>query len=196
MWIYTQTPFPMMNTTSSALKDIIVNLKGGTMVNLTTLAEIKVAKKWGFGKVERLCKMSTQVGCNYERSVNTRLERKGEETTFESGHLPWGKWETFNRIIVHNDKYYARFYLTANHNAEILYLVDGEIATKEQSEIIAKYDNLFNSYSAKQAEHGLTEKQVIPYNPRIEDIVSLSAEGETYKNTEKVLATSVATATR
>jgi hypothetical protein len=170
----------MKLVSNSQLVDIIANLKGGTMVNLFTRTRLTIPAKWGLFKVERLCKMSTQVGCSYERSVNTRLEKIGADANFKTGHLPWGKWEVLNRIITYKGEHYARFYLTANNNAEVLYLVNGRPATSSETEVIQMYDNLFKSYSAKQANYGLTERQVIPYNPKVADIVSLSAEGETY----------------
>ena len=67
----------MRQITPLSLISVLANIKGGTMVYLTSLTDVDVPKRYGFGKVQKFCRQSLQVGCSYENSVNNKLERKG-----------------------------------------------------------------------------------------------------------------------
>ena len=173
----------MMQITPLALMGILANIKGGTMVYLTTLTTIDVPT---IGKVQKYCKQSIQVGCSYENSVNNKLAKEGFSRNFRSGRLPWGRWHIFNRVITHKGNFYARFYKTNNANEKVTYIVNGREATPQEVEFIKFYD--VESFSEKQSRYGLTElkKQSRVRNYQFETILSLSADGETYKVSNEV----------
>ena len=170
----------MRQITQLPLISVLANLKGGTMVYLTSLTDVDVPFYYCLGKVQKFCRQSVQVGCSYENSVNNRLERKGFNRAFRSSHLPWGRWLILNRIIEHRGKYYARFYKTANSNPQIVYLVNGRAATPREARIIKMYDSL-RTFSRRQSMYGLSRmEQTNVRNYELTNIISISAEGETY----------------
>ena len=170
----------MRQITPLSLISVLANLKGGTMVYLTSLTDVDVPFYHCLGKVQKFCRQSMQVGCSYENSVNNRLERKGFNRAFRSSHLPWGRWLILNRIIEHRGKYYARFYKTANSNPQIVYLVNGRVATPREVRIIKRYDSLY-TFSHRQNQYGLSRmEQINVRNYELTNIISISAEGETY----------------
>ena len=170
----------MRQITPLSLISVLANLKGGTMVYLTSLTDVDVPFYYCLGKVQKFCRQSVQVGCSYENSVNNRLERKGFNRAFRSSYLPWGRWLILNRIIEHRGKYYARFYKTANSNPQIVYLVNGRVATPREARIIKMYDSL-RTFSRRQSMYGLSRmEQTNVRNYDLTNIISISAEGETY----------------
>lgn len=170
----------MRQITPLSLISVLANIKGGTMVYLTSLTDVDVPKRYGFGKVQKFCRQSLQVGCSYENSVNNKLERKGLQRTFHSAPLRWGRWFILNRVITHRGKYYGRFYKTANSNPQIIYLIDGRVATPRETEIIKMHDSL-TTFSQRQSQHGLSaSEQTNVRNYDITHIISISADGETY----------------
>ena len=175
----------MRQITPLSLISVLANLKGGTIVYLTSLTDVDVPFYYCLGKVQKFCRQSVQVGCSYENSVNNRLERKGFNRAFRSSHLPWGRWLILNRIIEHRGKYYARFYKTANSNPQIVYLVNGRVATPREARIIKMYDSL-RTFSRRQSMYGLSRmEQTNVRNYELTNIISISAEGETYNVVRK-----------
>ena len=170
----------MRQITPLSLISVLANLKGGTMVYLTSLTDVDVPFYYRLGRVQKFCRQSMQVGCSYENSVNNKLKRKGLGGAFRSSHLPWGRWFILNRIIEHRGKYYARFYKTANSNPQIVYLVNGRVATPREVRIIKQYDSLY-TFSRRQSMFGLSRmEQTNVRNYELTNIISISAEGETY----------------
>lgn len=182
----------MRQITPLTLISVLANLKGGTMVYLTSLTDVDVPFQYRLGRVQKFCRQSMQIGCSYENSVNNKLERKGFSRSFRSSRLRWGRWFILNRIIEHRGKYYARFYKTANSNPQIVYLVDGRVATPREVAIIKRYDSLY-TFSNRQNWYGLSRtEQTNVRNYELTNIISISAEGETYN----VMREQSATATR
>ena len=53
------------------------NIKGGTLVTLTTLTSVQIDDFRIHGKVLKWCRQTMQVGVSYEKAINTRLDRIG-----------------------------------------------------------------------------------------------------------------------
>lgn len=157
------------------------NIKGGTLVTLTTLTSVQMDDFRIHGKVLKWCRQTMQVGVSYENAINTRLGRIGFDKSFKSDSLPYGRWVIPNRVIKHNGQYYGRFYPVNNDNKKVCYFIDGRIATARESEIISNYEIYVKPYSTKQARYGLTENQVNLRNYRFDSILELNAEGKSYK---------------
>ena len=179
----------MKQITKTDLVGLLSNIKGGTMVYLSTLTTIELPKYLNMGKVQKYCKQSIQVGCTYENCVNNKLGRLGLDRNFVTQSLKWGRWFIFNRVIVHRGMFYARFYKTANANEQIAYFVNGRQATPQEIEIIKVYDGSFKDFSQKQSRYGLTTDQVRVRNYHIENILSISTSGEVYNVVKEQVAT-------
>ena len=110
----------MRQITPLSLISVLANLKGGTMVYLTSLTDVDVPFQYRLGRVQKFCRQSMQIGCSYENSVNNKLERKGLSRSFRSSRLRWGRWFILNRIIEHRGKYYEWTYFLDTYNNAII----------------------------------------------------------------------------
>lgn len=69
----------MRQITPLSLISVLANLKGGTMVYLTSLTEVDVPFHYCLGKVQKFCRQSMQVGCSYvEKSVSSGVNTEPE----------------------------------------------------------------------------------------------------------------------
>ena len=168
----------MEKITTTELMNVLANVKGGEIVNLTSLTEIEVPY---FGIVRKWCKQNIQIGSSYENSVNNRLAKLGMSRNFRTSGLRWGRWHIANRIITHNGNYYARFFKIPNANAKVMYFINGRQANIFETVIIRRYDNGRGVYSARQARYGLTDGQTQVRCYDIKHILALSADGKTYE---------------
>lgn len=158
----------------ATLFDILADINAGSFVSVVSVTEPKLLKRgnpYNGMKVEKITKAVLQYGYSYENAVNNRIA-EGEE--FKADELPWGEWvEGFeNKILMHKGELYARFYEKKNDHREVIYLINGQIATEEQVAIIKQFTPKSNS--KKQEEVGLEyEEQVKPRTYKFSSIVSL-----------------------
>ena len=170
-----------MNT--KELAQMLINLNGATICNLTYITDAKLLKRGNplkDCKVDKIESLVCQFGYNYQNSVNNRLEKQGDEREFVADSLPWGKWIVVNKIIEHNGELYARFYVMQGGKREVLYLVNNEIATSAQVEVIKQFTPA-RKESNRQAESGLTENQCKPFTINLKNVISLKVNGEEYR---------------
>ena len=165
----------------------LANLSNGTFVSVISATEPKLLKRGNplaGVKVVKLTKAVLQFGYSYENAVNNRIE--GD---FEAEGLPWGSWvKGFeNKIIEHNGELYARFYEKKNDHREVIYLVNGEIASDEEIAIIKQFTP--KSYSNRQAEVGIEDyaDQVKPRTYKFSSIVSLKCGAIGYQRAIEVV---------
>lgn len=142
----------------------IKNLKGCKLAHIEYTSVVKLPKKLGItGTVTKFVSGSVQLNYNYQNAVNNRLEKSGESRDFVADKLPWGEWETPNKVILHKGNYYLRYYAHKNSGMQVTYFVDDRMTTTEELAIINTYNQSKVKGSAKQEAHGLnTEDQVIP----------------------------------
>lgn len=170
------------------LFDILANINAASFVSVISATEPKLLKRGNplaGAKVVKLTKAVLQFGYSYENAVNNRTEEE-----FKAEGLPWGKWvEGFeNKILEHNGELYARFYEKKNDHREVIYLVNGEIASEEEVAIIKQFTP--KSYSNRQAEVGIEEyaDQVKPRTYKFSSIVGLKCGTiEYHKESEMVV---------
>lgn len=162
--------------------EVFSKLRGGTMVNLTSITPID-ARAIGLGWVKKYCKQSIQIGCNYENAVNIRLKEQGLMPTFKASSLPFGQWIVPNRVLEYQGRVYCRFYKTRNCNADYKYIINGRLATAEETALIdAKCTEEDMTEIFRQSAYGLRgERFVKVRNYRIDHIIGMSAEGKRYE---------------
>lgn len=169
--------------TESQFLEYLNNVKGCQFVNVIALTDADMNKGRGknknpyYGRVKKFTITRMQFGYNYVNAVNNRLEKEGKERTYTGEKLPWGKWETFNKIIKHDGAYYIRTYNVPKHIGHTCYFLDGERLTCEQVEEIKPFLKE-DSFSQKQAEAGLEEeRQVKPKNYKFSSLVGITING-------------------
>ena len=142
--------------TESQFVDYLNNVKGCQFVNVMALTDADMNKGRGknknpyYGRVKKFSVVRMQFGYNYVNAVNNRLEKEGKERTYTGEKLPWGKWETFNKIIKHDGNYYIRTYNVPKHIGHTYYLLDGERVTPEQLAEIKPYIKEDDGFCQKQ----------------------------------------------
>ena len=164
------------------LYNILSNLKGCQFASIITLTEVKIPKKWGIvGVVTKRYEGEVQLNYTYENAVNNRLEKQGDERTFEAAPLQWGEWEIFNKIITHKGARYLRYYgCNTTKKPKVEYFINGRSATAEESEIIKAYEVSKRKPSARQSAEGLNTNQVVARVVAFENVQYLKVGGQTY----------------
>lgn len=159
--------------------DAIVAVRGCQFANLVYLADGGIPQYvLGKGtKVTKLVHTDAQIGYSYENAVNNRLEKQGNERTFEAEPLPWGTWEIANKVITHKGERYLRYYVPANADIKSVWFVDGKIATAEEFAKIMAYLTAKKKGSNRQAEVGLLDNQVVAKAIKFSNILRLAVNG-------------------
>ena len=119
-----------------------------------------------------------KVNFDYEKAVNNRLEKQGDERCFEAEPLKWGKWLIPNKVITHKGANYLRYYVPANADISSVWFINGKIATAEEFAKIMAYLQSKDKTSHRQAEAGLVENQVVPRTIKFDSILRLTMNGE------------------
>ena len=170
----------------ATLINLLANTKGATICTLVT-ATIPTMRKTAnpfIGRVKKIVKGQMQFGYDYENAVNNRLKAQGLEPNFSAQSRKWGKWIIPNKVAENNGEYYLRFYtITNNTKTEVVWLIDGRVATESEVEQIKSFIPAKSS-SNTQAQAGLTEHQVEPREYKASSIIGITINGETYKVTE------------
>lgn len=163
------------------LFDFVSEIKGCQFATIETLTSLdKLPKKLGLGVVTKHSKRQVQINYSYQNAVNNRLQKQGNDNTFQTEPLRWGQWVKGqeNKIITHNGEYYLRVYTYKGASVQNTYFVNGNLATAEQVKIITEWEKSQHKPSARQAENGLTENQVQPSSPKFSNILSLKVNNE------------------
>ena len=185
--------YTMQTIKTTDILSVLSTISNGTFVGVHSLTEPKMRKTnnpFNGHKVQKMTIQTMQYGYSYENAVNNRI---GSEETFVAEPLKWGEWLIPNKVITHKGKLYARFYKVDNDTKpNVMYLVDGIIATEEEEEVIKSF-LVAPSTSNRQAEVGLTTHQVKPRDFAFDSIIGLAINGEMY-NVEKAEEVEVATA--
>ena len=165
----------------------IETLKGCKIANIQYVAEEKLPKYVGLGKVEKKVSTNVQINYSYENAVNNRLEKNGLARTFKTESLPWGTWEVVNKIIAHKGEKYLRTYSIKGEIPQIEYFVNGVPATPQEVATIKAY-LASKSASAKQSANGLSDNQVTPRNVKFSNILYLKCGNILYNKSTNAAA--------
>ena len=141
--------------------------------------------KWIFKSFQMTVAIGSENGAGYEGRVNNAIGTKGDGTSekgdFEVGKLPYGVWDIFDKVIMHQGGWQLRTYPTKNGFKEIslVYLdCDGEVITPVLWDVFVKEFMAEKKESAKQAEFGLAaEDQIYPRNFKFDSIQELHIGG-------------------
>ena len=162
------------------LFDAIVAVRGCQFANLVYLTDGGIPQ-YVLGKgvvVTKLVRTDIQVNFSYEKAVNNRLAKQGNERCFEAEDLKWGEWEIPNKVITYKGARYLRYYVPANADISSVWFVNGKIATAEEFAKIMAYLQSKDKTSHKQAKAGLVDNQVVTRSIKFDSILRLTMNGE------------------
>lgn len=172
----------------SELVALIDAHKGAKPVGIRATTDTKAHKTNNpHGKITKTVRAVGMVGANYEKSVNSQLQKSGikSEYEFEASKLPWGTWLIPNKVITHKGKLYLRTQTTSGMRrkqaARVLYYRDekGQFISKEEARKFIPE----KTGSAKQADVGLEEPhaQVWVNTYMFDSLDKIRIGGKTYK---------------
>lgn len=151
--------------TKQQFVDFLGAIKGCEFVGVDTTTIVKMNKRNNpfYGRVTKRVVAQYNFNAEYESSVNRHLAKEGLENNFKTEGLTWGEWlsnEFFKKVITHKGELYIRLYPLADKISSFEYLIDGRVATPEESEEIKQFIPQ-KSESKKQADAGLEEKKQV-----------------------------------
>lgn len=127
---------------------------------------------------------------DYEKKVNTELDKAGYEKNFEAASLPWGQYVEGSRtLITHKGEYYFRIYpdydtAVAQSVAESkFYFVysDGmEVEMTEEELKLAKVEFMDKEKEKKPITESFDEFKPIVMSPKITSLREIHINGEDY----------------
>ena len=161
------------------LFSLISSIRGNQFANIMYIADGGIPQ-YVLGKgvrVSKLVRTDAQIGYSYENAVNNRLEKQGDERTFEAESLPWGEWEIPNKVISHKGERYLRYYVPANADIKSVWFVDGKVASADEFAKIMAYLTAKKKGSNRQAEAGLVNNQVVAKAIKFSNILRLAVNG-------------------
>lgn len=133
--------------------------------------------------VRKVTTMSVYVNADYENGVNRRLENNGKEGNFSAESMRGAEWvEGFeNKICVSKEGLRLRLYRHKNSNPVTTYLINGRLATDEETKVIKQFLPT-KSVSLKQSEAGLAEdEQVTPFSIYIHNLISFTCNHKVFE---------------
>ena len=169
----------------------LYNKKGNGFVGIVYVTEVRMNKRGNplaDHNVVKCVKTQFNFGIVYENAVATRASKEqGEKVEFVAEKAKGYEWECYPYLLraVKTNELQVRFYCKDGAKTEVVYFVDGHLATDSEIAIIKEFTPN-SSWSAKQAEAGCTENQVKPRNIRLKNIIKLSMDGEVYVNNELI----------
>ena len=155
------------------------------------MAEVKMNKRGNplaEHNVFKCVKTQFNFGIVYENAVANRASKEqGEKVEFVAEKAKGYEWECYPYLLraVKTNELQVRFYCKDGAKTEVVYFVDGHLATDSEIAIIKEFSQT-SSWSAKQADAGCTENQVKPRNIRLKNIIKLAMDNEVYVNSELI----------
>lgn len=162
--------------TVSQLKDVLMGINKGQFVHLWTETEVRMNKTGNpfYGQVSKISSRSYLTGCDYEKRVNSNMEKEGLVSDFVS-EKPSGKTHISPCVLV-SDKDNSKFYLMVEHFNEVPPVVEYRYngGTIEKS--------MFKDWMVKVSESKKQEQdrkvQVVTF--LLTSIKKISVQGVTY----------------
>lgn len=172
----------METITHTQLVAAIVAKSGTTFIGINSLTDAK-AKKTGNPFPEKTILKQSRfvgtIGADYQAAV-----QRESGSDFQAQSLPWGKWETKGKIIVHKGERYVRTQTIGKQRkarpAVVKYRdVTGKFLSKNE---VAPFLPPV-SFSSRQEDVGLTSEavQVQPRTFKLSSLLRVRMNGRTFK---------------
>lgn len=174
----------MKTITQPQFAEILRGITHALPISFSALVDAR-ARKTGnpFGEIRKISRVQAFTGFDYENSVNRQLDREGKtQLEFTAKERSWG--QRISPALVEKD---GKLYLVAKIQRadKPVYLHKSKQGFWKviSKELIAAFLPAF-----KPATNQGTEKEIVYRNYSLENIVSLSMNGERYRVRETVSA--------
>lgn len=176
---------------NQTILNALYNKKGNGFVGIVYMADVRMLKRGNplaDHNVVKCVKTQFNFGIVYENAVANRASKEqGTKVEFVADKANGYEWECYPYLlrVVKTQELQVRFYCKQDAKTEVVYFVDGHVADDSEIAIIKEFAQT-SSWSAKQADAGLTDNQVKPRNVRLKNIIKLAMDNEVYVNTELI----------
>lgn len=161
----------------------LFNQNGATFVGLLTEV-IPPMRKTGNPYLNKVTKRqfhNVQIGFNYTNAINNRRDKEGEEKDFVASPRKWGRRINGTPIVEHvkSGEYGVNYYLETRvlNSQKPDYYLNG---VKLNNEVVLNDVLSFMSKKHSNAEHQGVENEVIVRDFRLDSIIAVTLNKETY----------------
>ena len=173
----------ILNATASAINNALEGHRGQMGFTLVTETPCRM-RKTNNPLVGQVTKVTTyknaRFGVDYENAVNGKLERAGLTPDFVADKSVTKYLNEF--LNIKDNQIYLKVGINSQTKRATTYLVNGNIATDEQMQIIRQFEQV-SKPSAKQQSHGLQADEVYYHiTIKVENVLSINkGDEELYK---------------
>jgi hypothetical protein len=177
------------------LKDVLLALHGSSQVTVDTQIDvtpkcIQHSRKTGLSlhetfqghtSITQLSRRYGTCGLTYEKTINNRLDKDGNDNHFQVESRSWGERVGKSFIIEHKEQSYLElFYENMNsaHTKHLYKFEDGSILTPAQVQSLETEFLPIKHGSKKQEATGIS-KQVAVNNIKLQNVIRFSGYGLT-----------------
>jgi len=162
--------FQQRTITIKALMDSLQEHKGTQFVTIVAKTQPKLLKN-PLGPIFKVSRVNICVNWNYRNSVNLQRMREGNKDIFVPKPRPWGTRLPNSPFVEHKGQLYleAKVEKSLDHHYE---MPNGDII--EDSKVTPYLPQ------RKQSSTQQTEKEIILRDYIVENIISITMQGETY----------------
>jgi hypothetical protein len=176
------------------LKEVFLALKGSSQVTVDLKIDVtpkciqssrrtgqSLSEVFNNRNIYKYCRYYGTCGLHYEKTINNRLEREGNDNTFQVEHRKWGTRIANSILIEHKNQVYLEM-MYENKNSptsKYYYKFDDDTPlSQDQSDRLESEFLPINHGSKKQQETGI-QKEVIVNNIKLQNIVRFAGYGIT-----------------
>lgn len=159
------------------LAEILRNVKGAKPITISALVDAK-ARKTGnpFREILKFSRVNGFTGANYEASVNRQQGREGSVPAFEARERSWGE-RVAPALVVNKGKLYLVIQPQKTAQPVFFGRNDQGVLMQVRKSVIEK----FLPAKRSSAEAQGVSKEIVYRNYSLENITSLSIDGEKYR---------------
>ena len=163
----------MKTIDKNKLKDLLAGVGHAMPISFSALTEAKVRKTGNpFVGVRKLSRVNAFTGADYERSVQRQQVREGDKPDFFAKSRTWG--ERIGPALVENKGAYYLVAQIRSTRKPVYFAQMGEMLKTIKADAIKPF--LVKSVSSQPLHN-----EVIYRNYKLDNIVSISINGEVYK---------------
>jgi hypothetical protein len=161
--------------TDKTLVEIIEVANKASFIGIDMLTQVKLtggkANEMQGRITKRVIGAQARLASNYAKSVNAQLVREGKEPDFVPSERKWGKRLDGLSIVEHNGNHYLE--VVFDKPGTVTYFIDGD------TEIAAK--DIIGLAEKKEGEQGGIEKKIFIRDIKVESLLAIRINKETYK---------------
>ena len=101
-----------MKSSHNILRDILAHKAGCSPIGFNAETQVRLVKgnPYGLATCRKLTSGTGFNGASYVNGIKRTLTNAGLTSEFTGSSLPWGKWDSTHKVIIHKGNFYLRLY--------------------------------------------------------------------------------------